>query len=397
MRLGRLITLATGAVIVGAIGYALWPKPVPVDTAEVSRRDLEVTVDEDGRTRVRDRYVVASPLAASLRRVELEAGDAVEAGVTVLAVLDPAEASLLDARQEREARARLGAAESALARASSDAERAAAALDLARLEHARVRAAAEERVMSRQELDRAEHAERMRAAELESARFAERVARFERDLALATLSRAPGGDLPPLEPLRIVAPVSGRVLRRYLESGTPVTPGQPIVEVGDPTDLEVEVDVLSADAVKIAPGAPARLEHWGGPRPLAARVKRVEPSGFLKISALGVEEQRVWVILEIEDALEARPSLGDGYRVEARIVVWEGRGVTAAPIGAVFRHGDGWAAFVVEGGRARLRSLRVGHQNSTMAEVLDGLAPGERVIVHPSEKVADGSRVKARP
>ena len=397
MSLGRMLSSVVAAVILGALGFALWPKSVRVDVAAATRNDMAVTVDEDGRTRVRERYVVSSPLAAELMRVELDPGDAVTAGKTVLAVLQPNESALLDPRTAREAEAKVSAAESVLAQSAPNIARATAALEMARLEHQRLTAMAKSQVVARQELDRAAYTERMRDAELEAARFQEQIARFELDMAKAALDRTGvDGARSDATLLRITAPASGRVLKVLHESGAAVAAGTPIMEVGDPTDIEVEVDVLSSDAVRIPEHAPASLEHWGGDDPLHAVVRLVEPSGFLKVSALGVEEQRVYVVMNLVDPVEHRPSLGDGYRVDARIVVWEGRDVLTVPIGALVRHGDGWAAFAVEDGIAKLRALKIGHQNQASAEVLEGLREGERVIVHAPDLVADGVRVVER-
>lgn len=398
MSVGRLVMIILGVLVTGAIVAALWPRAVGVDVARVDRVDMVVTVDEDGRTRVRERYVVSSPLPAQLLRIELKAGDAVEMGKTVLAVLEPNESDLLDARTLLEAEARVRSATAAVEQTKPRTRKAAAALEIAQLELKRLRNAAATQAASAIELERAASVERIASAELEAAQFQERIAQFELEQAEAALARSrPAAGAPTdLARFEIKSPVSGRVLRVMHESGAPVTAGTALLEVGDPSDLEIEVDVLSADAVRIPARARVILERWGGDEPLKGEVRLVKPSGFTKISALGVEEQRVNVIADLLDPVEKRPSLGDGYRVEARIVVWEGHGVVAVPLGAAFRHDDGWAVFVVKDGRAELRPVTIGHRNQSMAEVIAGVSEGEEVVLHPSDKVRDGVRVTAR-
>jgi HlyD family secretion protein len=398
MSIGRLVMIILGLLVAGAIVAALWPKAVGVDVARVDRTDMVVTVDEDGRTRVRERYVVASPLPAQLLRIELKAGDPVEMGKTVLAVLEPNESELLDVRTQMEAEARVRSATAALEQTKPRTKKASAALEIAQLELKRLQNAAATQAASAIELERAASVERIASAELEAAQFQERIAQFELEQAEAALarSRPPAGAPTDLARFEVKSPVSGRVLRVMHESGAPVMAGTALLEVGDPSDLEVEVDVLSADAVRIPPRARVMLERWGGDFPLRGEVRLVEPSGFTKISALGVEEQRVNVIVDLLDPVEKRPSLGDEYRVEARIVVWEGHGVVAVPLGAVFRHGDGWAVFVVKDGRAALRPVTIEHRNQTMAEITGGINEGDEVVLHPSDKVRDGVRLAKR-
>jgi HlyD family secretion protein len=358
-----------------------------------------VTVDEEGKTRVRERYVVSAPLAGTLMRVNLKAGSPVIAGQTVLAVLEPGDPTLLNARERAEAEARVKAGEAAKNQAEARLNAARAAHELATAVLARVRRNAAAGAASPDELQTVESAAQVRAEEVRAAQFAERVAAFELDLARAALVRSdPKSALPADEArLEIRAPVSGKVLRVFRESAGFVTPGADLLELGDPTDLEMVVEVLSTDAVRIHPGARVIVERWGGPGPLAGRVRLVEPAAFLKVSALGVEEQRVNVVADFIDPPEERKTLGDAYRVEARIVVWEADEVVKVPAGARFREpGGGWAVFAVRDGVARLTPVDLGRDNGLEAEVRGGLAPGDRVVLYPSDRVKDGTRVTAR-
>ncbi|HZW08589.1 MAG TPA: HlyD family efflux transporter periplasmic adaptor subunit [Phycisphaerales bacterium] len=389
-----VLLLAAG---VGAVGYALWPKPVPVEIALAERGPMRVTVDEDGNTRIKERYLISAPLAGRLARITLEEGDPVVAGETIVAAIDPTDPSLLDPRARAEAEARVRAAEAALEQAGAAVVAADAALELAQSEVQRVEQAASGGAATAIELERARTSESISLEEAREAQFGREVAEFELQLARAALVRG-GGDAGEEESWRfeIAAPVNGRVLRVLQESAAVVGPGAPLVEIGDPADLELVVDVLSSDAVAIQPGAPASLEQWGGGAPLEGRVRLVEPAAFTKISALGVEEQRVNVIIDFVDPPDQRAGLGDGYRIEARIVVWEHPSVLTIPTGALFRHADSWAAFAVDEGRAVRRDVRVGHRNGERAEVLGGLRESDPLVVYPSDRVRDGVRVVGR-
>lgn len=387
--------LIVAALGVGALAYAFWPRAVPVDIAKVTRGPIRVTVDEDGKTRIKERYVVAAPLAGRLERVELEPGDSVEANVTVLAAITPPPASLLDPRTRMEAQARAQTAEATVQQSAALREGAQESHDLSvhNLERAKVLMA--RGTITREEFDTIDHRERVLASELRSAEFAEKVAAHELELARASMAWF-DGDGSPESRLEIRSPVSGRVLRVMQESATTVFAGDPLLEVGDPTDLEVEVDLLSSDAVQVRPGASVTLEAWGGDRPLQGTVRYVEPAAYLKISALGIEEQRVNVIIDLLEPLNVRQRLGDAYRVEAKITVWEANDVLLVPLGALFRQGDSWAVFTVEQGRTRQRLVKVGRGNAALSVVEHGLEEGEQVILHPSDTVADGVKVAPR-
>lgn len=391
----RSLPFLGGVVLVGLIAVGLWPKPVPVEVGSVTRGSLVVTVDEEGMTRVKNRYVVSAPVAGQLRRIEWKAGAVVEAGKTVLAVMEAGGADFLDARSQAQAEARVLGAEAAREAAVAQRERAKATAKMFNDDLARLKQLFAQKVLSAQEFDMAQMRATTATQEERAAEFGLQVAEFELQQARALLVRGSAGSSASAEPLVITSPVSGRVLKVYQESARVVTGGLPLLEIGDPTDLEVRIEVLSRDGVAVQPGARVILEQWGGAEPLTARVRLVEPSAFTKISALGVEEQRVYVIADFTDPLERRATLGDNFRVEARIVTWEGANVLKAPAGALFQRGAGWRTFAVEGGRAQLREVKVGRGNGLETEVLEGLNEGDHVIVYPGDKVAAGSRIKA--
>ncbi len=375
------------------LGFGFWPGAQPVEQATVRRGPLQVTVDEEGRARVIHRYVVAAPVSGQLRRIAWKPGAGVVASETVLAVMETGAAELLDAGRLAQAEARLGGAEAAMAAAQAQAARAAAAESLAQVENERIQKLAAGGSVSRQESDAAAARAIVAAQERRAAEFGRQVAEFERRQAEAVLRRGRGGagENPTVS---VLSPVSGRVLRVFQESERVVNVGTPLLEVGDPADLEVTVEVLSRDAVAIRPGARVLLEQWGGASPLEARVRWVEPAGFTKISALGVEEQRVNVICDLVTPAAERATLGDEYRVEARIVVWESPDTLIVPAGALFRREGNWRIFVVEGGRARERAVRVGRSNGVFSEVLEGVTSGETVVVYPGDRIRNGIRVQ---
>ncbi len=376
---------AVAVVVVAMVVYAFVPARVEVDTARVERGPLVVTVDREGKTRVREPYVVSAPLAGRLRRIELHPGDRVEEGKTLLAVIEPADPALLDPRARAEAEARVRAAEESSRLAATN-------LSQARAERDRARRLGPGRGISQEELERAEFRER-------AAAFASRIALYELDLARAAFQRlqprAPGEEEGNGR-LDIRSPINGCVLEVFQVSARPVAVGTELLKVGDTAELESVIDVLSTDAVKIARGAKVYLEHWGGERPLLGRVRLVEPGAFMKVSALGVEEQRVNVLVDFAEPRAAWEALGDGYRVEARIVIWEGDNVLKAPAGAFFRQGSTWAVFRVRGGRARLTLVTLGHSNGLETQVVDGLDEGDAVILHPSDRIRDGVAVAPR-
>lgn len=384
------------ALLVAAVAaMALWPAPVPVDVMPSTRGPLSVTVDDEGETRVRHRYVVSAPLSGRVLRLELEPGDPVVRGQTVVARLRADAPALIDERTRAEAEAAVATARAALGRAEADLRRATAAVELARSDLRRQRELSASQLTTSQAVEAAESTARVAGEGVRSAEFAVAAARSQFDQAGARLMA------PTLEAgrrvLTLTAPAAGVVLKRVRESESAVLAGEPLIEIGNPaTDLEIVSDLLSTDAVRVKPGARVRVEQWGGDRTLAATVRRVEPSGFTKISALGVEEQRVNVVMDFNDPAGAWAALGDGYRVEVRIVIWEAADVVKVPTSALVREGDTWVVFVVDGDRIRKTAVVVGQRNSEEAEIRSGLDAGRPVVVHPSDRVSDGVLVEVR-
>ena len=385
--------LISASVVGGLLAVALWPSTMPVDATTAARGPLVVTTDEEGRTRVRDRFVVAAPVAGRVLRIELEAGDPVKRGAQVASVRAEPPA-LLDARSRAEAEAAIESARAALGRARAEEQRARAALGQAQRELTRTRELAANELTTLRELESRMAEVRTSEEAVNAAAFAVRAAVSELERAQARLAPAPSDTLGRV--VTVTAPVDGVVLKRLRESESVVPAGDPLLEIGDPSQLEIVADLLSTDAVRVKPGARAMIEQWGGDRTLDARVRRIEPSGFTKISALGVEEQRVNVILDFVDPSKAWTALGDGYRVEVRIVIWEAESVLKVLTSALFRVGDRWATYVIEGGRARRKLVEIGHQTGQEAEVVSGLVEGARVILHPGDTLTDGARVKER-
>ena len=384
------------AAIALAIGYAFLPKAVPVETVKVARGTLAVTVQEEGKTRVKDRFTVSSPVAGIAGRVALEVGDRVIRGQTLVSI-EPAPPPFLDRRRQETAQARIDAAVAALESAKENARATAARETYARANLDRTAKLQESGIATRDALEAAESQAGQEAATLRAAEAAVKVAESELEAARAELlSSTTNGSRSPKERVAVRSPVGGRVLAVPHKSEGAVREGEPLIVIGNPGSLEVEVDVLSADAVRIRPGQQVRFTRWGGEGTLEGTVATVEPAGFTKVSALGVEEQRVLVIAEITSPRERWSGLGDGYRLEASFLLWEGNEVLQVPSGALFRQGDGWAAFVAEQGKARLRPVQVGKRNGLSAEILSGLSEGESVIVHPNEQIRDATRVRER-
>lgn len=384
----RRIVLTFIILIVAGLAY-LWLRPaaVHVETAVVARGPMQVTVDEEGETRVRDRFVIAAPLSGRVERITLDAGDRVEEGA-VVARMFPLP---LDPRTIAEGTAHLEAAHAAKREAAARVEQARAAVEQAVRAAGRARRLATNGTISAEELELAVLEETTRQKELEAAEFTARKADYEVRAAeaalLATAGRTDGETNVEVE---LRAPVTGAVLRVLEESERVVSVGTPLLELGDPANLEIVIDILSTDAVPVRPQAQVLIEDWGGQEVLQARVRLVEPSGFTKISALGVEEQRVNVIADFVDPPGA---LGDGYRVEARIVVWKSNDVLKIPSSALFRRRGTWSVFVVEGRKARHHDVEIGHRSPLEVEIVQGLEEGEMVILHPSDLLDDGVRV----
>lgn len=383
---------AVALTALGAGGFWLArPKPTAVESALAAEGRLEATLDEEARTRVRDRYVIAATVSGNLRRLALRPGDSVAAGDAVARIL-PADPTPLDARSRAEAEGRVRAAEAAVRQAGAAVDRAQGALEFARAEAARVRRLATAGSSPPQELATAEFQERSRGDELASARFAASGAAYQLEGARALLAR---GSSPGAHRDEVVmrSPVGARVLRVLRPSEGPVSAGTPLLEVGDTGALEVVADLLTSDALAVAPGARVHLDLGGAAGSLEGRVRLVEPSATTRVSALGVEEQRVDVLIDLLDPPARWRAMGDGWRVEARVVVWEGERVLTVPLGAVFRHRADWCVFVIEAGHARRRSVSVGHQGGAAVEITRGVRRGERVIVHPPDRLEEGEAV----
>lgn len=381
------------AAVALAIAYGFMPRPVEVDVVTASRGELRVTVEEEGKTRVKDRFTVSAPVAGFLRRVSLEVGDRVKKGQAV-AMLDPLRSSVLDARARAAAEAAVSAARAALSGAGQRqrASEAAAAYAASRLE--RTRGLFDGGFVPQDAMDLVVSDAKRAEAERAAAEAAVGAATFELEKARTALGYSAAGEAGSAVAVR--SPVDGRVLRIYRKSEGAVLPADPLVDLGDARNLEVIAEVLSADAVRIKEGATVLLERWGGEEAIKGMVTTIEPAGFTKVSSLGVEEQRVNVISTITSMPEGAQRIGDGFRVDARFVIWEGPSVLQVPVSSLFRSGDGWAVFVVSGGRARLRAVTIGHTNGLFAEAVSGVAEGETVISHPDDAITDGVRVRAR-
>lgn len=390
----QLRRIAIGAVLVALIAAAFWPSARLVDTVPVDIGTVRETLDAEGRTRVRDRYLITAPVAAMARRQTLEPGDAVAVG-QVVAVLDPVASPTLDARSRAEAEARLAAYGDRHAAAREEARAAAAEAEQARSEAQRLAALLARGLVAAEVAERARTAQLKAEREAASARFRVATAQHEEQAARAILQR--NGVSAAGEPaLELIAPVAGVVLRRQLESARAVQAGEALLEIGDPDAMEIEVDVLSADAVRLREGMAVELLRWGGEAPLDGRVRRIEPGGFTKFSALGVEEQRVWVIVDLTSPREDWLRLGEAYRVNARFIINQIDDTLRAPASAIFRQTDSQAAFRIEGSRARLIPIHTGLRGGGLVQILDGLSPGDRLIAHPDRELSDGDRVRSR-
>ena len=406
MSLKNIKTIAKyglGLLFLALVVYAFVPEAEEVDLDTVGRGDVEIIVEAEGRTRIRDIYVVSAPIDGRVMRVESEPGDTVRAGQTVIANMTPADPTFLDKRSETQAKADVQGAEAVKWQASTQVDRARAALDFAEAEYKRNEELFKKGNVSIARLEEAELQLKMRQAELRAAEADLKVA--ESQLASARARLVQPGEAEEIEErdihdhicqVCVHAPVDGKVLRVMHKSEGVVAIGTPLAEIGDPENLEILVEMLSRDAVRVRPGDRALIRRWGGEEEIGARVRLVEPSGFTKISALGVEEQRVNVILDFTDPPEKWNSLGDAFRVEAGIIVDKAENVLHVPVSALFRDNEQWSVFVFADGRAQLRPVQVGRKNDLQAEILGGLREGERIIVHPGNAIADGVRVIER-
>ncbi|MFN3191976.1 MAG: efflux RND transporter periplasmic adaptor subunit [Aureliella sp.] len=392
-------TLIWGSVLLALVfagSLAFLPKPVEVELANASVGPLQLTVREDGRTRIREKYVVSAPVAGRLSRIELNAGDPVVKDETLIAVILPAEPTMLDARAKAQAKARVEQAEVSLRRAKATEEEVKVGFELSQTRYERLGALLEKQGVAQAEFEDAEADYLAGTHRLRTAKFDGEIAAFELQMAEAALLQFAEDDERVAEPFEVFSPISGNVLRVMQESSTVLTVGVPLIEVGDPQNLEIEIDVLSTDAVKIAAGADLEVQHWGGDESLAGMVRVVEPAAFTKVSSLGVEEQRVNVIADFDVLPEKLARLGDGYRVEADIVVQNLPSELKIPNSALFRHERDWHVFVVREKIAYLTKVEIGLQNDLESQVIGGINAGDTVVVYPASNLADGVRVKTQ-
>jgi HlyD family secretion protein len=387
-----LVALAAGAV------WFAWPRPIAVDLATLTKGPMEVTIDDEAKTRVRHVYVVSAPIAGKVLRISppRHVGDQVAVDETI-AVMQPTVPSFHDARTHEELQAALAASEAAMTLAEAEARRIEAALKFSRTELQRAESLARTEAISAKVLDKARFEVETSEAALASAKAQVEVRRNERASVAARLGE-PSGSVPQSDPaccIQLPAPVAGTILKIIQESEAVVQAGAPLIEIGDPRNLEIVADLLSTDAVRIKPGASVRIDGWGG-SPLRGRVTRVDPAGFVKVSALGIEEQRVRTIIDFVDPPEAWPQLGHDYRVIVHVTIWSAQDVLMVPVAALFRKGEDWAVFAVRDGVARATAIKIGQRNGRMAEVQSGLAAGDRMVLHPSDRVKDGVTVAER-
>ncbi len=394
----RIGYIAGAIVLAGALAHAIHPQPTEVSLSTVTIGPMMVTLDEEGRTRVKDIYVVSAPVAGRKLRTSQKVGAAVTAHETVLAAIEPSDPAFLDLRSTAEAKARIKAAQAARTLAEAELKRTLAELDFARADFTRAQALVKRGTISKRQLEHAQLGLKTKEAAVSTARAGLRVKRYELETASAALidpgARKQAGG--PACCITVRSPIDGQILRLVIESAAVVAMGAPLVEVGDPRNLEIVVDLLSSDAVQVQTGDDVLIDDWGGAVTLKGRVRRVEPAGFTKVSALGVEEQRVNVLIEFTDPPSRYARLGHGYRVETRIVIWRGGKVLQVPMSALFRDGDNWAVFLAKDGTAQLRHLKIGQSNGEQAQVLEGLAAGDQVIQHPSDVLEDGSEIIQR-
>jgi HlyD family secretion protein len=388
--------LGLGLAIAGIVWIA-WPNPIPVDFAVVTKGPMEVTVDDEAKTSVREVYTVSAPVSGKLLRIARDAGDPVIADETVVAVMQPVTPAFHDASTHEQLLAAAAAADAAEKLAEAEVRRIAAALDFARKELGRAQELARTDTIAVRTLDKARFDAEANAAALASAKAQLDVRRSERASVAARLidpSSVPAQSNSACC-IQIRSPVAGRVLRILQESETIVQAGAPLIEIGDPQDIEVVAELLSTDAVQITPGAPVRIDGWGGPA-VRGKVRRIDPAGFVKISALGIEEQRVRTWIDFTDPYEKWQQLGHDYRVIVHVTIWQDDGVLTAPAGAFFRKGNDWAVFAIRDGRARSVLVTLGQRNNQTAQILSGLSEGDKVVLHPSDRISEGVAVAQR-
>jgi len=392
----RLVMGGVGAAVLAALVWAFMPSPAEVEVASVGQGRFERAVQDDGKTRLRERYLVSTPLTGRVARIELKQGDVVTRDA-VLATVWPVAPALLDARARSEQQARIGAMEASVARARANVGRSLAALEQARAELKRSETLAQQGYVSPNQNETGRLNVRLREKELESARQEEDATRHELEQSRAALKQfSQTASEGPQRAFSIKAPVSGKVLKILQQSEGIVSAGTPLMELGDPSQLEVVVDVLTEDAAQIKPGTPVRLMNWGGPEQLNGQVRLVEPAAFTKVSALGVEEQRVNTVIDITSPPESWRALGDGFKVDVRVLVQVVENAVMVPVSALFPVGARSALFIVDAGRVRQQEVEVAARNGVQAWIRTGLQPGTKVVVYPDSALRDGDRVRSR-
>lgn len=393
-----LIWSLLGMLLLVSLLWSFTPKPIAVDLLTLEPGELTVTVDEEGETRVRDVFVLSAPIGGRALRIQAEVGDAVKADETLVAEIEPIDPALLDPRAEAQAHADIRAAEANLVLAEASVKEARVELEFAESELKRARKLRADAVMSERELEAAERTQRTRQAALETAIANRQARKAELERARAQLISATNAKAREsgCNCVAIRSPVDGRILKILHKSEGVVNAGDPLAEIGDPSDLEIVTDLLSSDAVKVEPGLRVLIDNWGGDEILEGVVQRIEPFGFTKVSALGIEEQRVNVIIDFASPKEKWSRIAHGFQVDVRIVLWEGREVLKIPLTALFRDGENWAVFVDNGDNAKTQDVKIGRRTGLEAEILDGLEAGDRILVHPSDKITDGVAIEAR-
>jgi len=388
--------IVIGLVLVGAAWFA-WPRPIPVDLATVTSGPMEVTIDDEAKTRVRHVYTVSAPIGGKLLRSPRHVGEEVIADETIVAVMQATDPGFLDIRSREQLQASLAAADAAVGLTQHEVERIEAALEFSRSERARARALADRDVVAARALEAANIDVETNQHALASAKAQLEVRRSERASIAALLADSANASAPtrPTASIQIQAPASGRILKILQESEAVLPAGTPLIEIGDPRDLEVVADLLSTDAVQVDIGSSVRIDGWGG-EAIRGRVARIDPSGFVKVSALGIEEQRVRTIVELIDPPDTWSRLGHDFRVIVHVTIWSADDAVNVPVSALFRAGEDWAVFRVEGGRARITPVEVGRRNDREAEIRSGLLPGDGVVLHRSDRIVDGSAVAER-
>lgn len=387
-----LIISAAGVIVLIMVIYGFMPSPAVVDTSKAMRGKMQVVVTEEGKTRVKDKFIISAPVTGFMRRISLEVGDAVKKG-QIVAELEPVRSTALDPRSYAAAEAAVSSASSSLKFAEENARAAKADEEYAKANLERIKKLYDESFASKAHLEQAQNeAKRREAYRLAAdASVKASAAELERAKTAVRYTGAGGGKI-----VHIASPISGRVLKIHRKSESALNVGEPLLDIGNPQVLEVRIETLSSDAVKIKQGMTVLFDRWGGDRAIHGKVRIVEPAGFTKVSSLGVEEQRVLVIADIENNDPSALSLGDEYRVEARFIIWEKDNVLQIPSGALFRDGGEWAVFSVQNGRARLKKVSIGQRNGLTSEITSGLSEGDTVIVHPNDAVKDGKAVKIR-